>query len=381
MPSQRRLTLAGVEEYAERKFPKAFTKFEAMREFTFERKKAANGHPRERAEMLLVGRYHTQNATLPNVWAYTVGSGISYYVSLRGTLLAKLAPDPARIYFCDEPFSLMIGAKNDEVLYTAKHARSGYVPSINKWRDVVESAITYIFLKSGRMDYAYVSDKRDMLDNFRLACMYFKKNTRSGWNDYRIKQEESDLDCASDTSRSQGSDRRGNSYEDTKVKTESDDSDSDEDSGQHGNSHSHGSVLSLVRHMVGKSIKRGAARTSQKYRTTSKSKTAMKVESEDESTSDANIDHEMQALRKDLKQEKRKVRKMSKQARELKRLKAECAKLRKSNTSISRKYKKALSVLDYDQRDELSAQSDTEDDSCLESDVDKDMASDDTESD
>ncbi|KAH9874634.1 hypothetical protein IAQ61_003824 [Plenodomus lingam] len=160
MPSQR-LSLASFEDFAGKKLSGPIAIFQDSKQYTFERKKPVNGHPVHPAKMLLVGRYHTQYAAFPNVWAHTVGAGITYYLSLPGTSLAKLAPDPARIYFTDEPFSRMVGGKEDEVLYTAHHAQRGYIPGTNKWRSVIEAAITFIFLKTGHLKYAYVADANE----------------------------------------------------------------------------------------------------------------------------------------------------------------------------------------------------------------------------
>lgn len=217
-----------------KEFPEAFAQFPQPDEYTFERKKIDTDYSSERHEMLLVGRYHTQNAALPNVWACTFGSDIGYYVSLGGTLLAKLAPDPARIYFKDEPFSLMIGGKNDEVLYTANHARRGYLPSINNWRDVIESVITFVFLKTGRLDRVSIKDQKAMLENFRVACTHFSKNTRSRFHDhdYPVKREQSDTESPIDApfrETVRATTKRKKPNQSTKVKVEEDDSDDDWD--------------------------------------------------------------------------------------------------------------------------------------------------------
>ncbi|CBX93950.1 predicted protein [Plenodomus lingam JN3] len=203
MPSQR-LSLASFEDFAGKKLSGPIAIFQDSKQYTFERKKPVNGHPVHPAKMLLVGRYHTQYAAFPNVWAHTVGAGITYYLSLPGTSLAKLAPDPARIYFTDEPFSRMVGGKEDEVLYTAHHAQRGYIPGTNKWRSVIEAAITFIFLKTGHLKYAYVADANGMLSNFRIACMYFARNTSTRCSGRGVKQGAC-LTTDSSTSKSSGS--------------------------------------------------------------------------------------------------------------------------------------------------------------------------------
>ncbi|KAF2855781.1 hypothetical protein T440DRAFT_535980 [Plenodomus tracheiphilus IPT5] len=311
MPSRSRLTLASFEIFAKRKFSKAFAKFEQMDEFTFERKRVTEGYPSGQVEMILVGRYHTQNAALPNVWAHNTEFGINYYVGLPGTLLVKLTPDPARIYFSDPPFSLMIGGKNDEVLYTAYDARRGSIPSITKWRDVVESVIIYAFLKTGRLESAYATDVRAVLDNFKTACDYFAKSTWSLRDDHHVKGKCFDTGYSSIGSMSgisYGIAKNKMSQHSTKVKVEQNDSEDDYDYEQDLDPH-----RTQSRHAFqGRApTSKNTSRANQKPRSTLKSKVTTRSEYErDLATDSNNKEQELQILREGLKQEKCKVRKL-----------------------------------------------------------------------
>jgi hypothetical protein len=136
-----------------------------------------------RCYMLLVGHYSFKSGG-PPVWAHATGIYIRYYKG-AGNQVSPLIGDihTSKVYY-DPPFSFMGGLQN------SGDSKSGINTERKLERAVVESAINFLFLSTGRLDHALDMDHPDMLANFKLAVKNFVRHQKANRTAHRALQEQ-----------------------------------------------------------------------------------------------------------------------------------------------------------------------------------------------
>ncbi|KAI4623037.1 uncharacterized protein J4E87_006130 [Alternaria ethzedia] len=134
-----------------------------------------------RCHMLLVGHYSRKSGG-PPVWAHATGERICYY-SGSGTQVTPLVQDihSSKVYY-DPPFSYIGGSQDYGSL------KPGMNPERKLERAVVDSAINFIFLLSGRLEQVSDLMNPDILSHFRLACTNLVRHRKPCVGDASYKQ-------------------------------------------------------------------------------------------------------------------------------------------------------------------------------------------------
>jgi hypothetical protein len=124
-----------------------------------------------RCHMLFVGHY-SRRFSGPPVWTYATGEKICYY-SGRGNqvILLALDTDSSKVYY-DPPFSYIGGSQE------YSNMRPGVNTERRLERAVVESAINFVFLMTGRLEAVLDLVNPDLLCNFRLACANLQRHQK-----------------------------------------------------------------------------------------------------------------------------------------------------------------------------------------------------------
>jgi len=163
MPKKKYI-LGDFTKYATGRLATHFTAISDMALYKFSEKLYLDEkHNTHRHHMLLVGHY-SRKAGGPPVWACATGEKICYY-SGPGKQVTPLTQDihSSKVYY-DPPFSY-IGGSHD---YSSQ--KPGMNPERKLERAVVDSAINFIFLLSGRLEQVFDLVNPDILGHFRLAC-------------------------------------------------------------------------------------------------------------------------------------------------------------------------------------------------------------------
>ncbi|KAI4689923.1 uncharacterized protein J4E84_004104 [Alternaria hordeiaustralica] len=164
MMPKKRYILGDFTKYATGRLATHFTAISDMALYQFSEKLYLDEkHNTHRRHMLLVGHY-SRKASGPPVWACATGERICYY-SGPGKQVTPLVQDihSSKVYY-DPPFSY-IGGSHD---YSSQ--KPGMNPERKLERAVVDSAINFIFLSTGRLDQVFDLVNPDILGHFKLAC-------------------------------------------------------------------------------------------------------------------------------------------------------------------------------------------------------------------
>lgn len=149
-----------------------FAKISNMESYEFAEKSYVDDkHRAHRCHMLLVGHYSRKSGG-PPVWVRATGERVCYY-SGAGTQVNLLVQDihSSKVYY-DPPFSIIGG------LQDYSNLRPGMNPERKLERAVVESAINFIFLASGRLEKVFDVVNPDILGHFKLACANLNRHRK-----------------------------------------------------------------------------------------------------------------------------------------------------------------------------------------------------------
>ncbi|ENI10319.1 hypothetical protein COCC4DRAFT_46109 [Bipolaris maydis ATCC 48331] len=119
--------------------------------------------------MVLTGHYHRKSSG-PPVWAESTGEEIRYYKG-TGCRVEPLIPDiqSGKVYY-DPPFSYIGGTISNG------DAGRGMTQERKFQRAVVESAIHFIFLATGRLNQTLDITNPDLLGHFKVALVNLLQN-------------------------------------------------------------------------------------------------------------------------------------------------------------------------------------------------------------
>lgn len=172
MPAERRYTLDGFIKTGQKKFTEEFGHMNNQNLFHFESKTYIDEKQQAfEGTLLLVGRwyYSTTKAAGPMTWALSTSHGISYYCGSPGQILVP-ALQRARIYH-DAPFDLMFKSDGLSV------SQNAYERNHQVKEAIIEAAINFAFLLTGRISHFDNIAGTDVLGNFQFACVNLYKNS------------------------------------------------------------------------------------------------------------------------------------------------------------------------------------------------------------
>ncbi|KAH7088797.1 hypothetical protein FB567DRAFT_318310 [Paraphoma chrysanthemicola] len=177
-------TLGDYVKFAQTNFHVEYTSIADLDLYRFENLTCVNENqaPRE-ANLLHIGKYHFSAEGAPAAWAHVTSAGITYYTNKPGHVCYRIPTQSmSRIYY-GRPFDLMFPAEGSQ--RTSRDSD----PTQTIKAVVIESIINFAYLITGRLPYIRNVKGRDILEDFKFACLSFYRA-----NGLSIKAEHTPLE-------------------------------------------------------------------------------------------------------------------------------------------------------------------------------------------
>ncbi|KAH7069111.1 hypothetical protein BKA63DRAFT_580975 [Paraphoma chrysanthemicola] len=170
MLPRRLYTLGDYVKFAQTNFPDEYTSIADLDLYRFENLTCVNDNqaPRQ-ATLLHIGNYHFSTEGAPVAWAHVTSAGITYYNNKPGHVSNRIPRHSvSRIYY-GRPFDLMFPAEDTQ--RTSRDSESTQAVKAV----VIESMINFAYLFTGRLPYIRNVKARDILEDFKFACLSFHR--------------------------------------------------------------------------------------------------------------------------------------------------------------------------------------------------------------